>query len=147
MLKLAFSCNIRGLLIESTDNLFIQTFRALIAGVIAFIADAGLLWLISFTGLHYLICTVFGFLAGIYVNYVLSVKFVFSEKANIGKLGEITVYIVVGAIGLALTAGLMWFFTEVAGIYFIISKVIATVIVFVWNFASRKVMLYRRKAE
>ena len=141
--SLVFSFNIKGLMIEPTSNIVIQAFRSLFVGAIAFVADAGLLWIISLTGLHYLICAVFGFLLGVYVNYWLSVKFVFTNKATLGKPGELVVYVIVGAVGLGLTMFFMWFFTEIAGLHFILSKCIATILVFVWNFTSRKVILYR----
>jgi len=143
IMHLALTMNLKGLFIEPTSNLMIQIFRGLFVGGIAFIADAGLLWLISLTGLHYLICTVFGFLLGVTVNYVLSVRFVFKEKASVGKVGEIAVYVIVGAIGLGLTAALMWFFTDIIGIFFMISKCITALLVYAWNFFSRKYFLYR----
>ena len=144
IINLVLTFNIKGLLIEPTCNLTIQAFRGLVVGGIAFIADAGLLWIVSLTGLHYLICSVFGFLLGIYVNYALSVRFVFKEKASIGKTGEIAIYVILGVIGLGLTAAFMWFFTEIIGFFFMISKCITALLVFAWNFTSRKVILYRK---
>lgn len=143
LIHLAITMNLKGLFIEPTSNLMIQVFRGLFVGGIAFVADAGLLWIISLTGLHYLICAVFGFLLGVYVNYILSVRFVFKEKAPIGKVGEVTVYVIVGLVGLGLTAAFMWFFTEITGFHFMISKCITTVLVYAWNFSSRKYFLYR----
>ena len=147
LFTLAFSFKLKQLLIEPTDNVSIQTFRALIVGGLSFIADAGLLWLISLTGLHYLVCAIFGFLLGVYVNYILSVMFVFKQKAVVGKLGEIVIYLIIGTIGLAMTAGIMWLFTEIVGLFYMVSKVIATLIVFIWNFVSRKVFLYKEKKD
>ena len=143
MINLALAMDIKGLFIEPTSNLMIQVFRGLFVGGIAFIADAGLLWIISLTGLHYLLCAVFGFLLGVTVNYLLSVRFVFKEKASVGKAGEITVYVIVGIVGLGLTAALMWFFTDIIGIFFMISKCITALLVYAWNFFSRKFFLYR----
>ena len=130
-------------MVEPTSNVMIQAFRALFVGGIALIADASVLWIISLTGLHYLICAVFGFHIGVGVNYILSVKFVFKEKAPIRSSGEIAVYIVIGVIGLGLTVGLMWFFTEIIGLFFMVSRGIAAVLVFAWNFIIRKITLYR----
>jgi putative flippase GtrA len=134
--------HIKSLVVEPTDCAMTQAFRALLVGGIAFIVDASILWTLSLSGLHYLICAVFGFLAGVSVNYKLSIKFVFYKKARIGKSGEIAVYIIVGVVGLGLTAGFMWFFTEVVGLFFMISKCITAVLVFAWNFISRKFILY-----
>jgi len=136
--------SLRALLIEPSANVMIQAFRALFVGGIAFIADAAVLWTLSLTGLHYLICTVFGFLVGVGTNYILSVKFVFKEKAPLGKIGEVAVYILVGLIGLGLTVVFMWFFTEIVGLFFMVSRGVAALLVFAWNFTSRKVTLYRK---
>jgi len=144
LLSLIFTFNIKGLLIEPSANVMVQAFRALMVGGLAFVADASVLWTLSLTGLHYLICAVFGFFVGVAVNYLLSVKFVFKEKAPIRKVGEITVYVLVGVIGLGLTVAFMWFFTEIVGLFFMVSRGIAAILVFTWNFTSRKVTLYRK---
>lgn len=34
----------------------------------------------------------------------------------------------------------MYVLTEIAGLYFMVSKVIATIIVLVWNFVARKLL-------
>jgi putative flippase GtrA len=77
------------------------------------------------------------------VNYGLSVRFVFKEKAPLGRPGEIAVYFAVSLIGLGLTVGLMWFFTEVVGLFFMVSRLVAALLVYIWNFSSRKIILYR----
>ena len=37
----------------------------------------------------------------------------------------------------------MYVLTEIAGIYFMLSKVVAAAIVLIWNFVARKLVLYR----
>jgi len=141
---LVFKFDLKGLLVKPTTNVVIQTFRALFVGAASFLGDAGMMWLVySLTGAHYLICSGFGFIIGVAVNYTLSVKFVFAEKASVGRAAEILIYVIVCLIGLGLTAVFMWFFTDVAGLFFMVSKCIVTVIVFFWNFTARKVTLYR----
>lgn len=137
--------NLKELFLAPTKNVKLQVFRALFVGGIVFIADAGLLWLLHLTGLHYLICAVFSFIVAVMLNYYLSIHFVFFNKASFNKSGEIATYFVVSLVGLGLTVGLMWFFTEVAGLFFMLSKVIATLISFIWNFTARKVILYRER--
>ena len=38
---------------------------------------------------------------------------------------------------------IMWLLTEIGGIIPMVSKIIATAVVLVWNFVARKVALYR----
>lgn len=142
-LILIISFNMKKLLIEPTSNIVLQIFRALMVGTIAFIVDAGILWYFSLLGLHYLICTVFGFLAGVSVNYIMSVKFVFKDNSSISRKAEIALYVILGILGLGLTIIFMWFFTEIIGLFFMISRSIAAVLVFAFNFLSRKIILYR----
>jgi len=144
LLELMFKFKLRRLLIEPTRNTAIQAFRALFVGGVAFISDAGTMWALSLTGMHYLICAVFGFIVGVTVNFFLSILFVFPERAKISRVGEVAVYIVVSLIGLGITEALLWLFTDVAGLYFMISKGIAAVIAFGWNFTARKLTLYRK---
>ena len=143
LIRLVLRFDIRGLFLIPSSNTAIQAFRALFVGLFVFVVDAGLLWLLYLVGLHYLIAATLAFTAAVMMNYFLSVKFVFKEKAAIGKSGEIAVYFIVSLVGLGLTVGLMWFFTEVAGMFFMISKVIATLLSFTWNFTARKLTLYR----
>lgn len=39
---------------------------------------------------------------------------------------------------------LMYLLTDLCHLYFMLSKIIATFIVLVWNYLARKILLYRR---
>ncbi len=144
LIRLIIGLKLGALLIEPTSNTAIQAFRALFVGVIAFVADAGTLWLVSLTGLHYLACAALGFILGVYVNYVLSSRFVFFVRPKIGKSAEITVFVLVSLVGLGLTEAFLWLFTETVGLHFLLSKCVVTLLVFAWNFTARKLILYRK---
>ena len=49
-------------------------------------------------------------------------------------------------IGLGLTELLMWAFTDGLGLFYLLSKAIAAVIVLLWNFFAKKLM-YRKKPD
>jgi hypothetical protein len=51
LIRLGVRLDLRGLLIEPTSNVAVQAFRGLFAGAVALAADAGVLWLLSLTGL------------------------------------------------------------------------------------------------
>lgn len=144
LIGLILGFKLRALLIEPTSNTAIQALRALFVGVVAFIADAGTLWLVSLSGLHYLICAAMGFILGVAVNYVLSSRFIFFVRSPMGKSAEIAVFVAVSLVGLGLTEVFLWFFTETVGFHFLVSKCIATLLVFAWNFTARKLILYRK---
>ncbi len=128
-----------------TTNGFIQFFRYIFVGGIAFVADAGALWLCE-KFMHYLIAAAIAFVFGLVVNYVLSVCFVFSDsERTTSRTAEFIIYAIIGVIGLGLTELIMWLFTDVIGLYFLLSKIVAAAIVLVWNFVARKKIIYTNK--
>ena len=57
-------------------------------------------------------------------------------------VAEFLIFLIIGLIGLGLTLLFMWLFVDVAGIYPLISKLVTTAIVLLWNFGARKIILY-----
>ena len=141
--KAILDFNLNRLFREKTTNIFIQFFRYIFVGGFAFLADAFTLWLCE-KWMNYMIAAAIAFVVGLAVNYALSIWFVFSEISKVkNKVKEFVVYGIIGLIGLLITEGIMYLFTDVFGLYFLISKIIAAAIVLVWNFAARKVVLYK----
>ena len=132
---------IKKIFIGESDNTIVQFIRYIFVGGAAFIADAASLWLISLIA-HYLIATAAAFIIGLIVNFTLSKLFVFTDNAH-NKAAEFITYGIIGVIGLGITELLMYLFTEKLGLYFMLSKIITAVLVLVWNFAARKIILYR----
>ena len=70
-----------------------------------------------------MIAAAIAFVVGLAVNYALSIWFVFSESSKVkNKVKEFVVYGIIGLIGLLITEGIMYLFTDVFGLYFLISK-------------------------
>ena len=137
-----------ALFVTPTKNNLLQAFRYVFVGGIAFVADWGTLAVLTLFGLHYLIATVIAFLVGLTVNYLLSKAFVFqAEQAPTGAVGEFIVYALIGAAGLAITAGLMYCAVELAHMHPLVAKCVIAVIILAWNFFMRKILLYRRKEQ
>lgn len=139
-----FKLDFKSLFITKSSNTFIQFFRYIFVGGVAFLADGGSLFLITTIGVNYLISVIFAFVIGLAVNYGLSKLLVFENSSVNGKI-EFLVYGIIGVIDLGFTEIIMYVLTEIAGLYFMVSKVIATIIVLVWNFVARKITLYRKK--
>lgn len=132
-----------SLFLSSTENSFIQFFRYIFVGGSSFILDAGALWILNVMGLHYLVAALFANIVGLIANYTLSKCIIFmKDSKKFGRLGEFTMYGIIGFIGLVLTEIIMFVFTDVIGFYFMISKVISAALIFIWNFLARKVILY-----
>lgn len=115
---------------------FIKYFGAALVG---FIFDFGILIIAtSVLGLHYLIGATCGFIVGLIVVYILSSRYVFGESKLKNKNYEIIIFALIGVVGLLILNSLMWIFTSVLGILYIVSKIIATVVVYAWNFFARR---------
>lgn len=101
-------------------------------------ADAFTLWLMRKMDELYVAAAI-AFVVGLAVNYALSIWFVFSESSKVkNKVKEFVVYGIIGLIGLLITEGIMYLFTDVFGLYFLISKIIAAEIVLVWELRGKK---------
>lgn len=134
----------RALLYEPTGNSLLQFGRYLIVGGSAFVADALTLRLVEQCGVYYLIAAAAGFLVGVTVNYFLSTHLAFAGmQARVSRQAELAVFLLISLLGLGLTELLMYLFTDKLGLHYMLSKVVAAVIVFLWNFFAKKV-LYRK---
>ena len=136
--------NISIIFYETTNNIVVQLFRYVFVGGIAFVADWGMLVLLhEAVKINVYLATAIAFVFGLIVNFFLSKKFVFKEKSEkTNGLGEFVTYGIIGVIGLGLTEVIMWLLLKLSIIY-MMAKVIAAVIVLLWNFIARKIILYR----
>lgn len=76
------------------------------------------------------------------VNYIMSTKWVFNQDNIDNKVIEFNLFLIISTIGLVFTEILLYFFTDILGLYYLISKIIAAIIVLFWNFIARRVMFY-----
>ena len=125
---------------QPTDNIFIQMFRYLFVGGFAFIVDFFFLYFFSdICGIYYLVSAVFSFIISVLVNYVMSTRWVFNQDNIENKVLEFNLFLIISTIGLGFTEVLLYLFTDVFGIYYLISKVIAAIIVMFWNFTEEDI--------
>lgn len=122
-----------------------QLFKFGIVGVICFLIDYLLMiGLTEVGGLNYLVSSGISFSVSVIVNYILSIKFVFSV-GNKRTILEFVLFIVFSVIGLLLTEILMWSFVDKIGIHYMISKIVVTLIVMIYNFVTRKLFLEKKE--
>lgn len=135
---------IAKLLKNQTDNTSIQLLRYTVVGGGAFIVDFISLFIFTdFFGVHYLISAALAFLLGVTINYISSIFWVFSKQTLGNKSLEFGIFIFIGIIGLGLNELFIWFFTEYVHFHYLLSKIVSTVFVYLWNFFSRKFILFR----
>ena len=141
MIKKLFSKIIQS----KTGNIIYQFFRYFFAGGTAFIVDFSLMIILKeFAGLHYLAAATVSFLVALFVNYLISVNWVFNIHKRNKVSYELIIFLTTGAIGLLINDGVIWALREKINIDYRIAKLIATCIAFFWNFLSRKIILFNK---
>ncbi len=138
----------RDLFLEPTRNEFVRIFRYLFVGGVAFLFDYGVFgfsnaWF-GDADLAIALETAAGFLVGLTVNFVLSKRFVFTEKAQgVNATGEFLAYGLIGLVGLFLSMGLTVLGAKI--VHELIARAIVAVLVLFYNYFARRLLLYRRK--
>ena len=122
-----------------------QIARFGVVGVIAFVIDYGvLLALTELFHVHYLVSSAVAFLVSVIFNYILSIAFVFETDKSRGKGAEFVLFALMSAGGLGINQAMMWLLTDVGAVAYQLSKLVATAVVMVYNFVTRKLFLERK---
>lgn len=135
---------IKNLFISKSSSTFIQLFRYTFVGGIAFLVDFGLLF--AFTeifNLYYLISAAIAFIAGLVTNYFLSISWVFNRRILKSRSLEFGIFTFIGIVGLCLNELFIWFFTEYIHFHYLLSKIVSTIFIYLWNFFARKYILFK----
>ncbi|WP_020613952.1 GtrA family protein [Sediminispirochaeta bajacaliforniensis] len=134
----------RVLFVDKSSHRFVEFFRYFFVSAISLVADFLLLFLLtSVAGIHYLISSVFSYMAGLIVNYLLSTYWVFAKRRVSNRAVEFSVFALVGVIGLGVNEILMWLFTDVLMLYYMLSRVFSAGIGYAWKYVVRKIILFR----
>ncbi len=138
------------------SNRMKEVIRFVVTGGVCFLIEfAALVLLRDKAGLDTLIAVPIAFLISVIVNYILCVRWVFTgakEQKNAAKAG----FLITSVMGLLLNEGLMWLFRAMFGedaavltvfgfvvTMYMVNKCLATVIVMVWNYFTKRYILRR----
>ena len=136
---------LKEVFINKTENSGIHLIRGIGSSGIAFIVDfLILILLVEIFHIHYIAGAIAGFIAGTTLLYFISVSWIFISRRVDNRLLEYILFIFLGIIGGILNILLLWIFTEKAGIYYMISRLMAAGMVFLFNFLSRKIILFSK---
>lgn len=85
-----------------------------------------------------------GFTVSVICNYLFSTFIVFKEKGRSKSVKGVVLFVMFAAIGLFLNMGGMWLGYDILNINEWVTKIIMTLIVLVYNYATRKLIIYKK---
>jgi putative flippase GtrA len=92
---------------------------------------------------NYLAIGALAFIVATFVNYILSIKYVFKSGIRFGKHKELFWIYVVSIIGLIENEVILYLFASLLRIEIMISQIIAIGAVFFWNYIARNSFVFR----
>ena len=122
------------------EKLIKQIMKFGVVGGSAFVIDYGIMiFLTEVFHINYLISSGISFAVS-----VMSVKWVFEVEENRDKKQEFALFVVLSIIGLGINQLIMWLAVEKFRVFYMISKIGATIVVMVYNFVTRKLFLEKK---
>lgn len=91
--------------------------------------------------IHYMLATTIAFILSTFANWLIGKWLLFRQKQNVWK--ELMKIYATSAAGLLMNLLIMWIAIDLIGIQDMIAKIIATGMVFFWNFLVRKLLIYK----
>jgi putative flippase GtrA len=115
--------------------------RYFIVGGISAASDWGLFSALFFLGLHYLVAGTISFVLVVFLNYLLSIRFVF-QRGYHSRRREIALIYLVSGVGLIIHLAALAALIEYAGLHPVIAKIGASATGLAWNFTARHLWVF-----
>lgn len=123
------------------NKLLNQILKFGLVGGTAFVIDYVLLYVCTeFLHIHYLISSIISFTVSVIFNYILSIKWVFDVKKK-QDVKDFVIFIILSVIGLGINSLIMYIMVEKFEVYYMLSKIVSTAVVMVYNFITRKIFV------
>lgn len=127
---------------ERNNSFLQQIIRFGFVGGTAFLIDYGIMILLTEVfGVDYLISSGISFSVSVIYNYIMSIFWVFNVDKEKSSVTNFVIFLALSIIGLGINQLIMWFIVEKVNISYMISKIVATAVVMVYNFVTRKIFL------
>ncbi len=125
-------------------RLFGQFVRFLVVGLLSFCLDYGLFFLLfHYFAVQYIIASTVSFTLSLVLNYILTLRFVFEVREGRSVAKEFAMYVGLNILALGLNQAILFVTVDGLGASPLIGKLIATAVVLVYNFISRKLLIER----
>jgi putative flippase GtrA len=112
-----------------------------IVGLLGMVVDFGVTWLFKEkVRINRFAANALGFSCAVVCNFALNRAWTFGSHANVE--GQLFRFVMVSLTGLLLNTGIVYFFNR-RGFNFYLSKAMAIVLVFIWNYAANSYFTFR----
>ncbi|KFI73582.1 GtrA-like protein [Bifidobacterium minimum] len=141
-------------------TLITQLIKFGLVGVVALVIDMGILnLLVGLFHMHNVLAGSISFLISLAFNYVASMRYVFTHRSDMARWMEMAIFFISAAVGLFINDAIIWMSTfgmnhdamiTQHSQYWIrtnIGKLVAAVVVAVWNFVIRKWLLDDKRTD
>ena len=126
-----------------SEERFCEVFRFLAVGGSCFVLEYVLLYtLTEFGGLDPLVSAPIAFTISLIVNYILCVTVVFHAEQQ--SASQMFFFVTTSLMGLGINQLVMWVFIDLAGLWYMFAKVIASAVVMIWNYFTKRYILNRK---
>jgi len=123
---------------------FRQFLKFCLVGTLGAIIDIGGLYvLVEFAGVHYLAGAAISFTLAVINNYFLNKYWTFQNKSK-NHAKQFTCFLLVSIGGLLINLGIMYLLVEVFLAWYLLAKIMASIIVLFWNFLMNKHVTFRQ---
>ncbi len=127
---------------KNFTTLMQQIFKFGIVGVIATVIDFACIYVLKeFLNLPVILSNTLSFCIATIYNYWASIHWVFNVNKEKNPKKNFILFILFSVIGLLLNDLIVWYTIDMFHIYYLLGKVIATGIVMIFNFITRKIFL------
>jgi putative flippase GtrA len=113
-------------------------------GMSGLVIDFSITWLLKDElHLNKFLANAAGFTMAVISNYIINRLWTFSERERTKVSRQFASFLVVSLVGLLLNSGFVYLFNEQLGLDFYLSKAIAILLVFFWNFSANYFFVFK----
>lgn len=94
---------------------------------------------------HYLLAAPISFTVATYINYHLGIRHVFESGVRFFKYQEIGLVFLVSAVGLVINQISLYVLVEFFQINPVAGKIMATGVIFFWNYGARRYFIFAKR--
>lgn len=119
-----------------------QLKRYLITGLLSALLEYSILYVMtSLFGFWHIISNTVAVFLSFWFNFLMNRFWSFRSNRNIYK--QLCMYSMLFVVNMGASNGVMYILSDIFGIYYIFSKIVATGIIVTWNFILYKKVIYR----